>query len=340
MNRFNVRDLQLPVIAAPMAGGASTPKLAAAVTNSGGLGFLAGGFVTAQTVADNLTAARALTTGPVGVNLFVPQPKPTDTAVLNAYAAALTAEAERYGVTLGEPRYSDDDWDAKLEVVHDLKPDLVSFTFGLPDTGELARIKSAGVAVLAGVTALDEALAATGMEFDALVVQGPKAGGHSFVFDALAPARTRPLEELLASIIGECDLPVIAAGGLMTAADLDEAVQAGAIAGQFGTAFLLADEAGTNPVHRAALTDPAFTETAITRAFTGRNARGLRNRFIDEHDYQAAAIFPHVTYLTRPVLGAAVASGDPHGTALWAGTGFRQASAAPAAEIVARLVDR
>jgi nitronate monooxygenase len=338
MSRFSVHDLQLPVIAAPMAGGPSTPELAAAVTNAGGLGFLAGGFVTAQTLADSLVAARALTPGPLGVNVFVPQPTPANTAELNGYAAALATEAERYGVALGEPRYSDDDWEAKLEVIHDVKPELVSFTFGLPGATELARIKGAGIAVVAGVTSLDDALAAADQEFDALVVQGPKAGGHSFIFDPLAPAPTRPLEDLLASITARCQPPVIATGGLANADSLDRVLQAGAVAGQFGTAFLLADEAGTKAVHRAALTDPAFAETSVTRAFTGRFARGLRNRFIDAHDDQAVTGFPNIFYLAAPVLAAAAASGDPQGTSLWAGTEFRQALAAPAADIVAGLV--
>jgi nitronate monooxygenase len=338
MSRFSVHDLRHPVIAAPMAGGPSTPELAAAVTNSGGLGFLAGGLVTAQTLANSLAAARTLTSGPLGVNVFVPQPVPTNVAELHSYARALATEAHQYGVALGEPRYSDDDWDAKLGVIHDLKPELVSFTFGLPDADELARIKCAGITVVAGVTCREEALAAADLGFDALIVQGPKAGGHSFIFDALAPAPTQPLEDLLVAITGQCHLPVIAAGGLATAADLDRAFQAGAVAGQLGTAFLLADEAGTSPVHRAALTNPDFAETAVTRAFTGRYARGLRNRFIDEHDHQAVTGFPNVAYLTGPLLAAAATSGDPQGTSLWAGTGFRQASAAPAADIVAGLI--
>jgi nitronate monooxygenase len=113
---------------------------------------------------------------------------------------------------------------------------------------------------------------------------------------------------------------------------------AGAAAGQFGTAFLLADEAGTNPVHRAALTDGAFTQTVVTRAFTGRYARALRNRFIDDHDAQAVAGFPNVAFLTGPVLAAAAKCGDPQRTSLWAGTAFGQASSAPAAAIVAKLL--
>ena len=337
MSRFSVQNLECPVIAAPMAAGPSTPKLAAAVSNAGGLGFLAGGLVSAQTLADDLTAARKCTSGPLGVNLFVPQPVPSNDVEIKSYAAVLAAEAERYGVMLGEPRYRDDDWAVKLEVVYTMKPDLVSFTFGLPEADVLARIKTAGISAVATVTSLDEAQVASARGVDALVVQGPKAGGHSATFDPLAPPPRQPLEDLLAALTGLCQIPVIAAGGLATAADLDRMLQAGAVAGQFGTAFLLADEAATNPVHRAALTDGAFTQTAVTRAFTGRYARALRNRFIDDHDAQAVAGFPNVAFLTGPVLAAAAKIGDPQGTSLWAGTAFRQAWSAPAAAIVAKL---
>jgi nitronate monooxygenase len=336
MSRFSIQDLRRPVIAAPMAAGPSTPKLAAAVSNAGGLGFLAGGLVSAHALADNLSAARQYTSGPLGINLFVPQPITSNVVEITSYAAALAGEAERYGVMLGEPRYHDDDWAAKLDVVYSMKPDLVSFTFGLPEADVLARIKTAGITSVVTVTSLDEAQLAS-REVDALVVQGPEAGGHSATFDPVAPPPNQPLEDLLAAVTNLCDVPAIAAGGLATAADLDRMLRTGAVAGQFGTAFLLADEAGTSPVHRAALTDGPFTQTAVTRAFTGRYARALRNRFIDDHDAQAVAGFPNVAFLTGPVLAAAARSGDPQGTSLWAGTAFMQARAAPAGDIVANL---
>lgn len=337
MSRFSIQDLQYPIIAAPMAAAPSTPKLAAAVTNAGGLGFLAGGLVSVQALADSLTVARRSTSGPLGVNLFVPQPFAGIDAEIKSYAATLTGDAERYGVVLGEPRYHDDDWLEKLDVVCAMKPDLVSFTFGLPNADVLARIKATGITSVVTVTSLDEAMRASAQRIDALVVQGSEAGGHSATFDPLAPPAHEPLQNLLAAVTSRCDVPAIAAGGLATEADLDRTLRAGAVAAQFGTAFLLADEAGTSSVHRAALTDAAFTQTSVTRAFTGRYARALRNRFIDDHDAQAVAGFPNVAFLTGPVLAAAAKSGDPHGTSLWAGTAFRRAWAAPAADIVAKI---
>jgi nitronate monooxygenase len=131
---------------------------------------------------------------------------------------------------------------------------------------------------------------------------------------------------------------LVAAGGLATADDVDRVVRRGAVAAQLGTVFLLADEAGTNPAHRAALRDPGFTETVVTRAFTGRYARGLRNRFIDRHEAEAPFGYPEIHYLTSPLRAASIRSGDPHGTNMWAGTGFREAKAASVAAIMKGLV--
>lgn len=207
MSRFAIQDLRCPVIAAPMAAGPSTPKLAAAVTNAGGLGFLAGGLVSAQTLADSLSEARQRTSGPIGINLFVPQPVDNNIAEIQSYAAALAPEAERYGVVLGEPRYHDDDWAAKLDVVYAMKPDLVSFTFGLPGADLLARIRAAGITSAVTVTSLDEAQRASARDVDALIVQGPQAGGHSATFDPVAPPPNQPLEDLLAAVTRLCDVP-------------------------------------------------------------------------------------------------------------------------------------
>jgi len=334
---FQLSDLSVPVVAAPMAGGPSTPELAAAATNAGGLGFVAAGYLSADTFAERVMAARKLTSGPLGVNLFVPQPSAGTSAEIQRYAAALSGEAEHYGVALGEPRYDDDGWPAKLDVVLQLRPEVASFTFGLPDADECDRLRRAGVATVATVTTLPEARMAVGRGVDAVAVQGPAAGGHRGTYDPSAQPGTEPLADLLSAVIAAVDVPVVAAGGLMTAEDVDGVVRAGAVAAQLGTAFLLSDEAGSSPVHRAALQDPQFTETVVTRAFSGRYARGLRNRFINEHEAEAPLAYPQVNYLTSTLRAASVRAGDPHATNIWAGTGFRKATAGPVASIMAAL---
>lgn len=334
---FDFRDLDVAVLVAPMAGGPSTPGLAAAGTNAGGLGFVPAGYLSADVFAQRLEAARRLSSGPVGANLFVPQPSAATPAAIKGYADALEGGAERYGVALGEPRFDDDDWDAKLEVLLDLRPQVASFTFGLPSAEELRRLTEAGIATVGTVTTLAEARLAAARGVDAVAAQGPSAGGHRGTFDATAPPSEQPLDDLLASILADIEVPVVAAGGLMEAADVRRVLQLGAVAAQLGTAFLLADEAGSSAVHRSALRDPQFAETVVTRAFSGRYARGLRNRFVDEHEAEAPFGYPEVHYLTSPVRAAAVRAGDPHGVNVWAGTGFRKAEAAPVAAIIEKL---
>lgn len=334
---FDFRDLTAPVSVAPMAGGPSTPELAAAGTDAGGLGFVAAGYLGADAFADRLGAAMRLASGPIGANLFVPGPDTGSPEIVERYAAQLAPDADRYGAAVGTPRIDDDAWQGKLDVLLDLRPAVASFTFGLPTVGEVARLRGAGIAVAGTVTTVAEGRAAADRGVDVLVAQGPAAGGHRGTFDSQARPAEQSLDDLLASIVATLDLPVVAAGGLMTAADIARVRRAGAVAAQLGTAFLLADEAGSSPVHRAALVSPEFTETVVTKAFSGRFARGLRNRFVDDHDAQAPLAYPQVHYLTSPLRVAAVRAGDPHGTNIWAGTGFRLAEPGPVAAIIEKL---
>jgi nitronate monooxygenase len=336
MNRFALTDLSDRIVGAPMAGGPSTPALAAAVANAGGLGFLAAGMLSAEQMADAIATARMLTTGPIGVNLFVSQARQGTAEQFRAFAAAMSLEAANYGVTLGKPCHADD-LTAKLDVVCDLRPEVVSFTFGSPTERQCSLLARTGVLTLATVTTVGEAELALSCGVDAVVAQGPQAGGHRATFNPLAVPADVPLDDLVAALIAAFDCPVVAAGGIATAADVMRVRCVGATAAQIGTALLLADEAGTDPVHRAALRDPQFEKTVITRAFTGRYARALRNRFVDEHEQHAISAFPEVAKMTAPILAAAARAGDPHGTCLWAGTAYRHAKTGSAVDIVREL---
>lgn len=331
-------DLAVPLIQAPMAGGPSTPALAAAVGRAGALGFLAGGYLPAAELSAQIAELRALlgNEAPFGVNLFVPQPVAEPDAV-PGYRDALAAQAAQLGVTLPEPDLGDTDgWAEKISLLlHDPVP-VASFTFGLPEAEVVARLRSQGTYTVATVTTRDEALAAQAVGVDALCVQGPEAGGHRGTFDPAADPSDAPLGELLGEISAATDLPLIAAGGIGTAAQVAQACAAGARLAQAGTAFLRADEAGTQPLHRQALADERFTETVLTRAFSGRWARALRNGFTDRHPHAPAA-YPALNQLTKPLRAAAARRSDPDGLSLYAGVAFRAAQAEPAAEIVARL---
>lgn len=318
-----------------MAGGPSTPELAAAVSAAGAFGYVAAGYLTPESLADVLDRTRRLTSAPIAVNVFVPGSPEADDAAIAAYAAELAPEAERLGAELGAPRWEDDAYPAKLDLLTRTGVHTVSFTFGCPSAADVRRLHHAGARVAVTVTSVDEALAAAEAGADSLIVQGTEAGGHQGTFTGDAPNRT-PLLEALAAVRTRVDLPLVAAGGIMTADDAAAAVEAGAAAVQLGTALLCTPEAATSAPHRSALLDRRYAETVITRAFSGRWARGLANRFAVDHP-DAPRGYPQVHHLTRPLRSAATRAGDPDVPNLWAGTGWRAVRGEPAAEVVRRI---
>ena len=331
-------DLDVPIVGAPMAGGPGTPALAAAVSNAGGLGFLAAGYVSPERLANDIAAARAATTGPIGVNLFVPQPSVADIYQLDYYAEALDELAEHYDVEVGHPNFGDDDgWQQKLELLTRHPVPVVSFTFGCPTPEVISALQAVGSKVVITVTTPGEAGVVARAGADAVCAQGIEAGGHQGSFtDDTAPDAGWGLLALVSAIRHEVRIPVIAAGGLMTGAAVAAVVRAGAVAAQLGTALLRCPESGASEMHKTALADPAFTGTSITRAFSGRRARGLVNDFMRAHP-DAPSAYPHINNATRALRRAAVARHDPHTTNLWAGQGFRLAQDRPAAEVITTI---
>lgn len=334
---FHLDQLDVPIIAAPMAGGPSSPDLVAAVSRAGGLGFLAGGYRTASALAEQIETCRQLTDAPFGMNLFCPPEADGDVEAVRAYRARLLPLAERYGVELPEPRTDDDGWHDKLDLVVSAGVAVVSFTFGLPETEVVERLHGRDIAVVATVTSSRAAEAAAARGVDAVVVQGSDAGGHQATLSVDDEPNRLPLIELLDDVRRFIDMPLIAAGGIVTGAQIASLLASGASAVQLGTAFMLTPEAGTSATVRAAYTDPRFTTTASTRAFSGRFARGLRNRFVDEFDPLAPAAYPAVNQVTGPIRSAAGAAGDADHTHLWAGTGWREARATSAEQVLTDL---
>ena len=318
-----------------MAGGPSTPALTAAVSDAGGYGFLAAGYLSAEGLRETIATTRMLTGAPFGVNLFVPSAR-GDPAKVADYAEALKPEAERLGVALGEARWDDDAYDAKLGVVESTQVHLVSFTFGCPTSEIVERLHRADIQVAVTVTSVLEADLAADAGTDLLVVQGTEAGGHQGSFADLA-ASHRPLLTLLEEIRETTDVPMMGTGGVMTGRDAAAVLGAGAIAVQLGTALLCAPEAGTSALYRQALLDGRYPDTILTRAYSGRLARGLANRFALEHDGQAPRAYPEVHHLTRPLRAAATKVGDASVPNFWAGTGWLRVTADPAATIVRRI---
>ncbi|WP_327314993.1 nitronate monooxygenase [Streptomyces sp. NBC_01235] len=330
-----------PIVQAPMAGGVSVPKLAAAVAEAGGLGFLAAGYKTADGVYQEIKQLRSLTTRPFGVNLFMPQPEYAETGAVEVYAHQLAGEAAWYETELGDPDSGrDDGYDAKLAVLLDNPVPVVSFHFGVPGPDTLESLRRAGTFTLVTATTVEEALAVERAGADAVIVQGVEAGGHQGTHRDIPEndGSGIGLLSLIAQVRESVNLPIVAAGGIMRGSQIAAVLAAGASAAQMGTAFLATSESGAHAVHKQALTNPLFVRTELTRAFSGRPARSLVNRFLREHGPYAPAAYPEVSHLTSPLRKAAAKAGDAQGMALWAGQGHRLARELPAGQLVEVLV--
>jgi nitronate monooxygenase len=324
--------LAIPIVGAPLGGGPSTPELTAAVSDAGGLGFLAAAYKTPEAMSDDVAAVRRLTRAPFGVNVFAVTPTEADPAALEAFAARLRAAEPP--LEPGTPRSDDDHFAAKVErLLADPVP-VVSFTFGCPAAGLVERFQAAGTSVWVTVTDVPEARAAAAAGADALVVQGVEAGGHRGSFDDEAPGDSGLLA-LLQLVGAAVELPLVATGGIATGRAVAAVLLAGASAAQVGTALMLAPEAGTSPAHRDALPRPG--RTALTRAFTGRTGRGIVNRFMREHDRAAPPAYPAVHHITAPVRAAARERGDAELLNLWAGQAHELARPVPAGQLVREL---
>ncbi|MER5845821.1 nitronate monooxygenase [Streptomyces sp. NPDC002012] len=332
-----------PVVQAPMAGGASCPQLVAAVAEAGGLGFLAAGYKTADGMYNEIKQLRGLTGQPFGVNLFMPQPGLADPSAVEVYRHQLAGEAAWYETPLGDPDSSggDDGYEAKLAILLEDPVPAVSFTFGCPTRDTLDAFAGVGTYTVVTVTTPEEAQAAQWAGADAVCVQGIEAGGHQSTHrdDPQTDGTGFGLLSLVSQVRETVQVPIIAAGGLMRGSQIAAVLAAGAEAAQLGTAFLVCPESGANLLHKQALTNPLFVRTALTRAFSGRPARGLVNRFMREHGPYAPAAYPQVHYLTAGLRAAAVKAGDAQGMALWAGQGHRMARELPAGRLIGLLAE-
>ncbi len=324
-------QLNRPIVVAPMAGGPSTAELVAAVCTAGGTGFLAAGYKTAVAMEREVVATRELTDRPFGVNLFVAH-EPSQ----RRDEAAVRAYAERIGADYSRVNWSDDDgWHDKLAVLTQVDPvPMVSFTFGCPADDDIAALHAVGTICLVTVTDLEEARAAAAAGADLLVVQGFDAGGHRGIHEVSKEPNHRDALALLDEL-REVGLPMVATGGVGGPGDVRRMLDAGAVAVQCGTAFLRCPEAGTSATYRELLS--TGRETVVTRAFSGRPARGLRNAFIDAYSAEAPSVFPQVDQLTKPLRAEATRRGRTDGISGWAGLGWLQAQEIPAAEVVAHL---
>jgi len=332
--------IELPILQAPMAG-ISTPEMAAAVSNAGGLGAIAVGSVDARATRVMIAAVRARTERPFQVNVFCHQPAVADATREAAWLARLAPEFSRYAAkppaSLTEIYQSFLTDDAKLAVLLEDRPAVVSFHFGIPARERIEALHAAGITLLATATSLDEAHVIAAAGIDAVVAQGYEAGGHRGAFDPDGTddrLGTMALARLLARKI---DIPVIVAGGIMDGAGIAASLLLGAVAAQLGTAFIACPESSADVGYRAALLGPAAHHTVMTSAISGRTARCLANRFTALADGIARNAIPNypIAYDAGKALHAAArASGEFGYGAQWAGQGAPLARTLPAGELV------
>jgi len=334
--------LDLPIVQAPMAG-VSTPQLAAAVSNAGGLGSIGIGATDAAGAGEMIAAVRAQTDRPFNINVFVHAPARPDAAREAAWLAALAPLFRRYDA---EPPAALTEIYRSFAIDRDMQrllvetaPPVVSFHFGLPSAAVIGALKAAGCVLLSTATNLDEAVAARQAGVDGVVAQGFEAGGHRGVFDPAAPDDALGVLALTRLLVAKGGLPVIAAGGIMDGAGIAAVLKLGAVAAQMGTAFIACPETSADPAFRAALFSEAAHHTVMTTAISGRPARGLRNRFTEwgRASDLAPPDYP-ITYDAGKALNAvAKAAGEGGFGAQWAGQGAPLARAMPAAALMARL---
>ncbi|MGV1789764.1 NAD(P)H-dependent flavin oxidoreductase [Rhizobium sp. A37_96] len=340
-NLFQRLGLKHPLVVAPMAGGPSSVELVAATSSAGALGAMGGAYSNAAAIEAFAAQVRQRTDKPFSINLFIPHSIPEVASDRVDRAVEATARY-RQELELPSPQLEapyEEDFDAQFEAVLRLRPACFSFVFGLLPAEHVRAAKKAGIPLIGTATTLDEARALEESGVDAVTLQGFEAGGHRGIFDARAADPEIGLRDLLAQCVGTIRVPLIAAGGIMTAGGIRAALQAGAQAVQMGTAFLACAEAGTSVPYRRKLLETPERRTRTTRAFSGRFARGIENRFMDEMDGKPEAIlpFPAQNKFTRDMRGASTAKGSPDFLSLWSGTGKGELWQGNAAALIDRL---
>jgi nitronate monooxygenase len=336
---FNFTQLHLPIIQAPMAGGITTPQLVAAVANQGGVGSFGFAYSTPEKIHADLVAAQSLTSGPINANFFIfgPVRLPSDQMQKNAMQAlrsldvdgvqSLTIPAEPFFPNLME----------QLEPIWNARPAILSFHFGLPPIGVIEKAHALGIAVGISATSLEEALAIESAHADFIVAQGIEAGGHRGQFDLQAKDEALSTLALTAQLAKHCHTPIVAAGGIMNGAQIQNALAKGAQAAQLGTAFLCCDESGTPPSYRDYLLHKQDRPTTLTKAFSGRLARGLENTFTRTMQAKTTLPFPIQNTLTGPLRQWAVAQNNAEYQSLWAGKAYEQVRSMSTKDLMQQL---
>ncbi|MFF2090036.1 NAD(P)H-dependent flavin oxidoreductase [Paenibacillus sp. NPDC058174] len=343
-NDFTRRlNIQFPIIQAPMAGGPTTAELVAEVSNAGGLGSLGAAYLKPEKLRNTIQEIRQLTELPFGVNLFVPEEAAESPDIIEQMTSHLNKYRVELGIKENPPIDSaSESFDEQIQVLLDESIPVVSFTFGIPPKEVIQALKDQGTTVIGTATTVEEAKQLELAGADAIVAQGSEAGGHRGSFLKNAADSLVGTMALVPQIVDQVSVPVIASGGIMDGRGLVASLALGAVAVQMGTAFLASVKSGAHPIYKKTLLSANEDTTVVTRAYSGKPARGIQTTFIKEMEQYAGAIpaFPIQNAMTRDIRQAAAQSNNPEYMSLWAGQGLRLASEHPAAAIIKQTISQ
>jgi nitronate monooxygenase len=334
--------VRFPIVQAGMAGGITTPELVAAVSNAGGLGTIGGGYLTPDQLRESIHRVRELTDRPFAVNLFAPQEPTVSDDEVRAMAAYLDEIRRDLGIKESPSikKYAES-FEEQVEVVIEERVPVFSFTFGIPRAEILDRLREHGSTLIGTATTPREAIALEQCGVDAIVVQGSEAGGHRGTFLEDVERSLIGTMALVPQVVDRVSVPVIASGGIMDGRGLVACLALGAAAVQMGTAFLACPESGAHRLYKQRILQSEDDTTEVTRAYSGKPARGVRTRFMERMRGYSGPIpaYPVQNALTRDIRQEAAKRDDPEYMSLWAGQAHPLATAEPAATIVQRTME-
>lgn len=340
-------NIEFPIIQAPMAGGITTTELVLAVSQQGGLGSIGAGYMTATALEKQINEIQMNMKSSFNVNLFVPQPftEEEDISLSKEYLEEMRKQLKmpkQFSVELPTFKKVKENYDKQLDVVIENKVPVVSFTFGLPSEDVMAKLCEAGITTMATATTVEEAVAIEKLGIDIVIAQGSEAGGHRGNFLQDTDHSLIGLMSLIPQVVDAVKIPVIAAGGIMDRRGIEAARALGASAVQLGTAFLTTVESGAHKMYKQAVLEAEETDTVLTKSFSGKNARGLRNEFINQLEdiNDRLPAYPIQNTLTHALRKHAQERNDIRFMSLWSGQSPRLARSHTVASLMKQLIDK
>lgn len=335
--------IKYPIIQAPMAGGITTSNLVSAVSNAGGLGMIGAGYMDAVQLQKQIKEVKERTSKSFGVNLFIPQEAPINELDLEKAYAILQPYRDELDINNGIPSISNaNQFAAQLDVIIEEKVPVVSFTFGLPSSETIKMLKNQGIIVIGTATTVNEAVMNEESRMDAVVVQGCEAGGHRGSFTSEGMNSLIGLMSLIPQTVDQLSIPVIATGGIMDGRGVTAALSLGAVAAQLGTAFLMCHESGAHNLHKDAILAAHEDQVVLTKAFSGKLARGIHNLFIENMKAHEAKLLPYPIQntLTSDIRKAAAKQNKDQYMSLWSGQSPRLSTKQSVAELFNTIISQ